>query len=475
MERLGQFYIGGAWIAPTAGAGAADVVNPATETAYARVALGTAADVDKAVSAARAAFPAFAVTSLVERRSLIERIRTGCVARTEDLARAISEEMGAPLDFARNVHVPGGISHLTEIMRVLEAYPWEYTQGTTLITKEPIGVVGLITPWNWPLNQTLCKIAPALAAGCTMVMKPSELAPVSAMILAEILHDAGTPPGVFNLVQGDGPGVGTAISAHPGIDMVSFTGSTRAGIQVQKTAADTVKRVTLELGGKSANILLPDVDLPNAVAQGVARCMANAGQSCNAPTRLLVPQGRLEEVRQLARAAAEAILIGDPAQPVSLGPLANRAQFEKVQAMIEQAIAEGADVVAGGPGRPPGLNRGYYTRPTVLIAAPEMTVAREEVFGPVLTVLPYVDEEDAIRIAEDTIYGLAGYVAATDTEEARRVARRIRAGTVHVNYPARDPGAPFGGFKQSGLGREWGVFGLEDFLEIKGIVGYGAA
>lgn len=472
MTNWDRFYIGGQWVAPASPAWG-DVVDPSTETGFAKVALGSAADVDKAVAAARKAFPAFAEAPIAERAGLISRIRDLCLARADDLAAAISREMGAPPKFARNVHVPAGISHLDEILRVLERFSFERSMGTTRIVKEPVGVCGLITPWNWPLNQILCKIAPALAAGCTMVLKPSELSPGSALILAEIMDAAGTPPGVFNLVNGDGPGVGAAIAAHPGIDIVSFTGSTRAGVLVSQAAATTVKKVTLELGGKSANILLPDADFPDAVAKGVTRCMINSGQSCNAPTRMLVPHDRLEEAVAHAKSAAEAIKVGDPASDTALGPLANAPQFAKVQQMIEAAIADGATLVSGGPGRPAGLNRGYYARPTVFVATPEMDIAREEVFGPVLTILGYADEDDAVRIAEDTAYGLAGYVAGKDTEQVRRVARRLRAGTIHLNYPARDAGAPFGGYKRSGIGREWGEFGLDDFLEIKGIVGYG--
>ncbi|MEZ2127770.1 MULTISPECIES: aldehyde dehydrogenase family protein [unclassified Sinorhizobium] len=469
-----KFYIGGAWVDPAAFADR-EVINPATEAPFARIAIGSAADVDRAVAAARSAFPDFAGTTVAERAALIERIRDACLARTGDLAKAISMEMGAPVAFARDFHVPAGISHLTEILHVLEEFRFERSIGRTLVVKEPIGVCGLITPWNWPLNQTLCKIAPALAAGCTMVLKPSEMAPVSALILAEIMEAAATPAGVFNLVNGDGPCVGAAIAAHPDIDMISFTGSTRAGVLVTKTAADTVKRVTLELGGKSANILLPDVNFKDAVTKGVARCFINSGQSCNAPTRMLVPHDRLDEVKTIAREVAEATTVGHPSAAFALGPLANRPQFEKVQQMIEDAIAEGAELICGGPGRPPGLNQGYYARPTIFVASPDMTIAREEVFGPVLTILGYIDEDDAVRIAEATQYGLAGYVSSADSERARRIARRLRAGTIHLNYPARDPAAPFGGYKRSGLGREWGEFGLEDYLEIKGIVGYGAA
>ncbi len=474
MPNWTQFYIDGQWVTPTSSE-RLDVADPSTETAFAQVAIGNSDDVDRAVRAARRAFPDFAAFPLAERIALIARIRDLCIARTDDLASAISREMGATLGFARDVHVPAGISHLSEILRVLETFDFERSNGRTRIVKEPIGVCGLITPWNWPLNQTLCKIAPALAAGCTMVLKPSERSPASGLILAEIMDEAGTPPGVFNLVNGDGPGVGSAISAHPDIDMVSFTGSTRAGVLVSQAAAPTVKKVTLELGGKSANILLPDVDFPDAVAKAVARCFINNGQSCNAPTRLLVPQERIDEVLAHARAAAEAVIVGDPASPSAQGPLANRPQFEKVQQMIEQAVADGATLVCGGPGRPQGLNCGYYARPTVFLATPDMAIAKEEVFGPVLTILTYTDIEDAVRIAEDTEYGLAAYVSGRDIEQARQVARRLRAGTVHVNYPARDPAAPFGGYKRSGIGREWGEFGLEDFLETKGIIGYGHA
>jgi aldehyde dehydrogenase (NAD+) len=475
MQHQKNFYIDGAWVDPLSAA-ELNVVDPSSEQAFARIAMGGQADVDRAVAAARCAFPSFSATPMETRIALLRRIRDIYKSRAEKLAQAVSREMGAPISIARSAHVTAGLSHLTEILTVLERFKFERLLGTTLIVKEAIGVCAMITPWNWPLNQMMCKIAPAIAAGCTMVVKPSELAATSGLLVAEIMDEAGAPKGVFNLVNGDGPGVGAALASHPDVDMVSFTGSTRAGVLVSKAAADTIKRVTLELGGKSANILLPDVDIERAVSQGVARCFLNSGQSCNAPTRMLVPHDKLDEVIDLARSAAEKAKVGDPSSPeTTIGPLANKPQFDKVQSMIEAGIDEGARVVCGGPGRPHGLNNGYYAKPTVFVATPEMQIAREEVFGPVLTVLAYEDEEDAVRIAEDSLYGLAGYVSSADPERARRLARRLRAGTIHINYPVRDPGAPFGGYKRSGLGREWGEFGLEDFLEIKGLVGYGAS
>ncbi len=472
--RQRQFYIGGQWVKP-ASAALLDVINPATEEPFTQIAAGNATDVDRAVAAARKAFPAFAATSRAERIALLGRILEQFNQRKEDLAQAMSQEMGVPITAARNTHFPSGPAHLTETMRVLEHFAFEEKRGTTLVAKEPIGVCGLITPWNFPINQVICKVAPALAAGCTMVLKPSEVSPLSALIIAEILAAAGVPAGVFNLVNGDGAGVGQAIAGHADIDMVSFTGSTRAGVAVAKRAADTVKRVTQELGGKSANILLPDVDLERAVTLGVARCFNNSGQSCVSPTRMLVPQHRLEETAAIARKAADAAKVGPPADEATvLGPVAHRAQFEKVQRLIEAGVAEGAKLAGGGPGRPPGLERGFFVRPTVFVGVrPEMSIAREEIFGPVLAILGYRDEEDAVRIANDTPYGLAAYVQSGSLERARSVARRLRAGNIQLNYPPVDRGAPFGGYKQSGNGREWGEFGVSEFLEIKGIVGYG--
>ncbi len=473
MPHHHQFYIDGQWVAP-AGGSLIDVINPATEEAVATIAAGGAADVDRAVAASRRAFESYSQTSREERLDLLGRIVSIYRKRTDELAEAISTEMGAPLAFARERHVPAGLGHLTRAIEVLKTYQFDETINATLITREPIGVVGLITPWNWPLNQIACKVGPALAAGCTMVLKPSEVAPLSALIFAEILDEAGVPPGVFNLVNGDGPQVGQAIASHPDIDMVSFTGSTRAGILVAKPAADTVKRVHQELGGKSPNILLDDADFDAAVTHGARSCFANSGQSCNAPTRLLVPADRQEEVVAIARRIADETVVGDPrAASTTIGPVVSKVQFDRIQDLIEAGIKEGATLVAGGPGRPAGLNRGYYVQPTVFAdVRNDMRIAQEEIFGPVLSILPYKDEEDAIRMANDTVYGLSSYVTSGDLERSRRVARRIRAGMVHLNGSRGDTAAAFGGYKQSGNGREWGRFGFEEFLEIKSMFGY---
>ncbi len=472
-QRL-SFYIDSRWQLPASGA-LLDVVNPATEEVFTQVAAGTGADVDRAVAAARKAFATYSATSLEERIALLRRLLEGFNKRKEDLSQAMSQEMGAPIAAARSTHFPSGPQHLEEMLKVLGRFAFNESRGSTLVAREPIGVCGLITPWNLPVNQVVCKVVPALAAGCTMVLKPSEVSPISALIIAEILHEAGVPAGVFNLVNGTGASVGQAIAAHPGIDMVSFTGSTRAGVAVAAAAAPTVKRVAQELGGKSANILLPDADFPKAVPLGVARCFNNSGQSCVSPTRMLVPAERMQEVAALAKKTAEGIKVGSPAdETVTLGPVAHRAQFEKVQQLIESGIAEGAKLVAGGPGLPQGLSRGFFVRPTVFVDVnPGMRIEREEIFGPVLSVIGYRDEEEAVRIANDTPYGLAAYVQSGSIEHARCIARRLRAGNVQINYPPVDRGAPFGGYKQSGNGREWGEFGLAEFLEIKGIVGYG--
>ncbi len=474
-EKL-QFYIGGRWVDPSEPR-ALDVINPATEEVAGRIALGGAKDVDLAVAAARDAFESYSRTTREERLALLERIATAYQARYDEIATTISTEVGAPIWLARAAQAATGLMHLRQMIAVLKDYAFEELRGTTLIAREPIGVCGFITPWNWPVNQILCKVAPALAAGCTMVLKPSEIAPLNAILIAEILHDAGVPAGVFNLVNGDGPGVGAAISAHPGIDMVSFTGSTRAGILVAKAAADTVKRVAQELGGKSANVILDDADFAKAIGGGVTGCLLNSGQSCNAPTRMLVPASRHAEAVEIARAAAAAAKVGDPfTDGTTLGPVVSEAQWNKIQGLIQQGIDEGATLVTGGTGRPDGLTRGYYVRPTVFAdVRNDMTIAREEAFGPVLSILPYRDEEDAIRIANDTPYGLSGYVSSGDLERARRVAARLRTGNVHVNGAGADFAAPFGGYKQSGNGREWGVFGFEEFLEVKAVLGYAAS
>ena len=476
MQHAKHFYIDGKWVDPIVPA-LLDVIDPSTEEAYVQISVGSAADVDRAVAAAKAAFPAFSRTSRKERLDLLRAILAEYNKRRNDVGDAISREMGAPLEFARTIQAGRGTAHLERMISVLETYPFETVEGTTLIAREPIGVCGLITPWNWPTNQIACKVLPALAAGCTMVLKPSEEAPIDALIWTEIMHAAGTPKGVYNLVQGSGSVVGEAMSSHPDIDMMSFTGSTRAGIRVAQAAALTVKRVAQELGGKSANILLPDVDFQMAVTKGINSMMVNSGQSCTAPTRMFVPQDRHDEVKQIAKAAAEKFVVGNPQDPATrLGPVVNESQFNKIQGLIQKGIDEGAELVTGGVGRPENLNRGFYVRPTVFAGVTnDMTIAREEIFGPVICILPYKDEEEVIRLANDTIYGLAAYVQGADLEHARKVAAQMRAGNVHVNYPMGDTAAPFGGYKQSGNGREYGKWGLEEFLETKAVIGYKAA
>jgi aldehyde dehydrogenase (NAD+) len=474
MSNHLKFFIDGVWVEPVIPV-ALDVIDPSTEEAYTRIALGSKADVDKAVAAAKAAFASFSQWSKEERLALLRRILAEYEKRYEDIAQAVSQEMGAPIGFARDAQAAAGQGHLKATIEAFEAYEFTETRGTTTIVKEPIGVCALITPWNWPLNQIVCKVAPAIAAGCTMVLKPSEIAPISGIIFAEVMEAAGTPKGVFNLVNGTGPDVGQVMAGHPDVDMVSFTGSTRAGVIVAKTAADTVKRVAQELGGKSPNIILADADFEKAVADGVIACFGNSGQSCDAPTRMLVPARRHDEALQVAKAAAEKLKTGDPrADGIDLGPVVSQVQFDKIQRLIEAGIIEGATLVTGGPGRPENLNRGCYIRPTVFgNVTNDMTIAREEIFGPVLSILPYETEEQAIEIANDTPYGLAAYVQSGDLAHARKVAARLRAGSVFINYPEWDLFAPFGGFKQSGNGREYADWAIHDFLEIKGIVGYG--
>ncbi|HVT54371.1 MAG TPA: aldehyde dehydrogenase family protein [Dongiaceae bacterium] len=476
MSNHLKHYINGAWVDPVK-PGTIDVVNPATEEVYTKIAAGSAADVDRAVAAARAAFPAFSQTSKAERLKLLKRILECYEKRVEDLARAVSDEMGAPMKLAKDSQAGAGRGHLASTITALEKMEFEEQRGTTRIVREAIGVVGLITPWNWPLNQICVKVGPALAAGCTMVLKPSEVAPITGVIFSEIMHDAGVPAGVYNMVSGDGPSVGQVMAAHPGIDMMSFTGSTRAGIIVAKTAADTVKRVSQELGGKSPNIILADADFEPAVSKGVYGCFNNSGQSCNAPTRMLVPLARHDEALKIAKAAAEKHKVGDPkGEGTMLGPVVSEVQFKKIQGLIEAGIKEGATLVAGGTGRPEGLNRGYYVRPTVFGNVNNgMTIAREEIFGPVLSIMPYESEEQAVAIANDTVYGLSANVESKDIDHARRIARQIRAGQVKINYPGWDTFAPFGGYKQSGNGREYADWGIHDFLEVKAIIGHEAA
>ena len=472
MSDSFEFYIDGAWVKPH-GETVETVVNPSTEQAVARIILGDAQDVDRAVSAARQAFPAFAASSLQARIDLLQRIIEAYQRHSEALIEAVHLEMGAPLSLARSAHVPAGLGHLTQALQVLREYRFDRRLGNTLVVREPIGVCALITPWNWPLNQLTCKLAPALAVGCTVVLKPSERAPLSALILAQILHEAGVPKGVFNLVNGDGPGVGTALARHADVDMVSFTGSTGAGIAVAKAAADTVKRVSQELGGKSANILLDDAVLPDAVRHGVLGCIRNSGQSCNAPTRLLVPRVQQQAVIDLARDVLAQVCFDDSNPASALGPVANAVQFERVQAMIAQAISEGSRLVAGGLGRPQGIERGYYVQPTIFAdVTADMRVAREEIFGPVLAIMPYDSEAEAIAIANDSLYGLSGYVTSASLDRSRAVARQLRTGMVHINGARADQAAPFGGYKQSGNGREWGEQGFDEYLESKSMFGY---
>jgi aldehyde dehydrogenase (NAD+) len=472
MENANRFYINGQWVEPSTSA-TLEVINPATEQPITSIALGGAADVDAAVAAAKAAFETFSQTSREERLELLDRIISAYSARLGELADVISQEMGAPLKMAQRAQAPSGLAHFMAARKVLAEFEFEKESGTTLVVREPIGVCALITPWNWPLNQITCKVAPALAAGCTMVLKPSEVAPLNAIVFTEILHEAGVPAGVFNLVNGDGPGVGAPLSAHPDVDMVSFTGSTRAGIQVAQAAAPTVKRVAQELGGKSANIILDDTDLAATIARDVSAVCNNSGQSCNAPTRMLVPAARMEEAASIARAAAEKVVVGNPREETTkIGPVVSEVQFQRIQGLIEKGIEEGATLVAGGPGKPDGLDKGYFVKPTIFAnVTNDMTIAREEVFGPVLVMIGYEDDDDAVRIANDTVYGLSGYISG-DAERARKMARRIRTGNVHLNGAPGDFAAPFGGYKQSGNGREWGEFGMEEFLETKAILGY---
>lgn len=471
-----SFYIDGSWVAPAA-PNDFPVINPATEEQVGTISLGTAVDVDRAVAAARRAFATFSATSRAQRIELIERIVEVFQSRSEEIATAITDEMGAPEKFSKRSQTPVGVAHLKTAAALLADYDFEQHRGTTCIVREPIGVCGFITPWNWPINQIACKVAPALAAGCTMVLKPSELAPLSGYLFGKVLDEAGVPAGVFNLVNGDGPTVGAAIAGHPDVDLVSFTGSTRAGVEVAKAAAPSIKRVAQELGGKSANVLLASVDFEKAVTAGVLNCMSNSGQSCNAPTRMLVPANRQDEVISMARAAAESVHVGDPhAKETVIGPVISETQWNKIQGLIQTGIEEGATLVTGGTGRPEGLETGYYVQPTVFAnVSNEMSIARQEIFGPVLCILPYRDLEDAVRIANDSPYGLSGYVQAESVDEARQVARRLRTGMVLLNGAAHDLGAPFGGYKHSGNGREWGRHGFEEFLEVKAIMGYGAA
>ena len=468
-----KFYIDGQWVDPISKT-RMGVENPATEEIVCEVAMGNAEDADRAILAARAAFDGWTYTPVKDRIALVKRILEVYNDRYEDFAQVMSTEMGAPITWARGAQAWAGQVHIEATIKAAEEMVWEYNRGTTRIVYEGIGVCALITPWNWPMNQIACKVAPALIAGCTMVLKPSEIAPLSGVLFAQVLHDAGVPKGVFNLVNGNGPDVGARMSSHPEVDMVSFTGSTRAGTAIAAAAAPTVKRVAQELGGKSPNIILPSANIAEAVAAGVNAVMSNTGQSCDAPTRMLVPRAKQAEALKVARETTEAIKVGDPRDEATvMGPLVSKLQFDKVQRLIQAGIDEGATLVTGGVGRPADLNRGWFVRPTVFgDVVNAMTISKEEIFGPVLAIQPYDSIEDAIAQANDTVYGLAAYIAGP-VEDAKPVARRLRAGTVNLNYPDWDTSAPFGGYKQSGNGREYADWGIHDFCEVKGIVGYG--
>ncbi|MDG1438006.1 MAG: aldehyde dehydrogenase family protein [Emcibacteraceae bacterium] len=473
MNNYLKFYINGEWVDPAV-PNKFDVINPATEEAFTQISMGSKVDVDNAVAAAKAAFPIYSKWTAEQRIALLERIIELYNARSDEVAKAISLEMGAPITMSRADQAAVGTIHFESALKALRNFTFETKEDGIILRHEPIGVCGLITPWNWPMNQVAVKVAPALAAGCTIVLKPSEIAPLDAMMLAEIIDEAGAPPGVFNLVNGNGPDVGAIMSAHPDIHMMSFTGSTRGGIAVAKSSADTVKRVAQELGGKSANIILRDADIAKAVADGVVYCMDNSGQSCNAPTRMLVPNESMDIAIQAAREDAESLKVGDPSdEATELGPVVSKVQFDKIQSLIQAGIDEGAQLVTGGVGRPDDLPKGYYVKVTVFAGANnDMTISREEIFGPVITLIGYDTEEEAIAIANDTEYGLAGYVSSNNMQHAREVAQEIRAGQVILNYQSGNGDTPFGGYKQSGNGREKGVWGLHDYLEIKAITGF---
>ena len=471
-----QFYIDGAWVDPVVPKDF-KVINPATETAAGVISMGSAQDVDRAVGAARRAFDSYSRTAPAERLALMQRILAAYKAHYDEIAQAISTEMGAPITLAKGSQTRIGVGHISAMIEVLKTFKFEEMRGTTRLVQEPVGVCALITPWNWPMNQVAAKVIPALAAGCTMVLKPSEYSPFSAILWAKVMHEAGVPKGVFNLINGDGNGVGAPLSSHKEVDMVSFTGSTRAGTEVARNAAASVKRVHQELGGKSPNVLLDDADFERAVTKSVLHVFQNSGQSCNAPTRMLVPAAKLAEVEAIAKRVAESVITGDPtSEKTNLGPVVSKLQFERVEGYIAKGIAEGAKVVIGGSGRPDGLTKGFFVKPTIFSnVRNDMTIAREEIFGPVLCILPYDSEEQAVQIANDTPYGLAAYVWSKDNLHARRIGAQIRAGQVTLNGAAGSMNTPFGGFKMSGNGREWGEFGLRDFLEVKAVIGVDAA
>lgn len=473
MENLRKFYIDGEWVEPLQ-ARDLPVENPATGEQVATTVLGGAQDVERAIAAARNAFESFSQTTREERLEMMERLLACYMERYDEVAEAITMEMGAPISFSKAAQADTGRGHIQAAIDALREFQFEEDTRNAKVVREPIGVCGFICPWNWPINQIACKVAPALAAGCTMVMKPSQVAPLSAYLFADICHQAGLPKGVFNMVNGSGAEVGHILSTHPDVDMVSVTGSTRVGASVSKDAADSIKRVALELGGKSPHLILDDADMEKAVKWGVFNCFENSGQSCNAPTRMLVPQSRYEEALEIAQRIAAKVQVGDPTQEGRhIGPMASQSQYDTTQKYIQIGIDEGARLLCGGLGKPEGFDIGHYARPTIFAdVRNDMTIAQEEIFGPVLSIIPYSDEEEGIALANDTIYGLAGYIHGGDMQRNRRVARRIKAGMIHINGAYQDYDAPFGGYKQSGNGREWGEYALHDFLEIKAINGY---
>jgi len=472
MKIYDKFYIDGQWVEP-ANKKMMDVINPSTEDVCAQIAIGNEHDVDRAAIAAKNAFSSYGFSSVEERIEILQAIISSFKNRYNDIADAISEEMGAPTQLAQKGQTGSGLAHFKAAADLLNNFPFEHKEGSSLIVKEPIGVCGLITPWNWPLNQIACKVAPAVAVGCTVILKPSEVAPLSAYVFSEVMHEAGLPKGVFNMINGDGAGVGTALSKHPLVDMVSFTGSTRAGALVAKNAAPTIKRVTQELGGKSANIILPDADLERAVKQGARTVFSNSGQSCNSPTRMLVPAEKMQQAEEIAAAVAEAVIVGSASdENTTMGPVVSKIQYDKIKDLIEKGIGEGAKLVCGGLECPEGSDKGYFIRPTIFSEVNNtMTIAREEIFGPVFAIMPYDSVEQAVEIANDTPYGLAGYIQGKDEELLMSVASKIRAGNININGKSGDIKTPFGGYKQSGNGREWGAYGFEDYLEVKAISG----
>lgn len=474
MKIYDQFYINGLWVEPT-NKKLMDVINPSNEAVCAQIAIGNSEDVDKAADAANKAFVTYGHSSLADRIEIMQSIITAFKNRYNDIADAISEEMGAPTRLAVKAQTGAGLGHLKAAAALLESFPFKQQQGASLIVKEPIGVCGLITPWNWPLNQIACKVAPAIAVGCTVILKPSEIAPLSGYIFSQVMDEAGLPNGVYNMINGDGPGVGTALSQHPLIDMVSFTGSTRAGALVAKNAAPTIKRVSQELGGKSANIILPDADFDRAVKQGAREVFSNSGQSCNAPTRMLVPSDKMKQAEIIAAEVADKVVVGPATdESTTMGPVVSQLQYDKICGLIKTGIAENAKLICGGVQKPEGLNKGYFIKPTVFSEVNnDMTIAKEEIFGPVFAIMPYDSVDQAIEIANDTPYGLAGYVQGNDQEMLNYVASRIRAGNINVNGQSGDINTPFGGYKKSGNGREWGAHGFNDYLEVKAISGLG--